>query len=164
MGRIEVKTLRYVNVRMEDLSKYIIYTTDSYPLNERLGRFIINHSFSPLVRGHLVMQPIDCPCSSWQVHDFDEKTIASLFKLARKVAKSMEDILSPTRVYLWSFNEQQSNGPNWHLHVHIAPRTHSSKFQGPEWLHKKTKNPEKMSVGEIDKIVSAIREKLQSIG
>jgi len=158
----QARISKYLSIGIEDISRYVIYPTDSFPLDRELGHFVINHSFHPLVKGHIVIQPINCPCSSGQIHDFDEKAVTSLFKTVGKVSKSIEEIFRPERVYFWSFNEQQPNSPNWHLHVHIAPRNLLSRYRGPEWLFQIDKHPEEVKSDEIEKTVSDIREKLQA--
>jgi len=159
--RSQMRIREYVGKGMEEISKHIIYPTKLFPINKELGQFIINHSFQPYVKGHLVIQPIRCHNPSDQICDIDKSTIASLFDLTRKVSKALNESLKPERVYIWSFNEQHTNSPNWHLHIHIAPRNPSCKYRGPEWLFQKDKCSERVGLEEIERIVSGIRKELQ---
>lgn len=150
-----------LHMELNEVKKYVVYPTADFPVTERLGRFIVNHSFEPCVRGHLVVQPMKCRNSSDQIHDFEGDTIVSLFRLVGKVSRALNETLKPERIYMWSFNEQAANQLNWHLHVHVAPRNPSCLIRGPEWLFFKDKCSERLRTAEIVKIVSDIRDKLQ---
>jgi len=160
MKDAQLRICKHLGMGMEAISRHIIYPTSSFPINERLGSFLLNHSFHPIVKGHLVVQPLSCSRSSDQIYDFDNKAVISLLELVRKTSKALNETLGPERIYVWSFNEQDASKPNWHLHIHVAPRSHFSKSRGPEWLYCKSKCPDKVKEPELDTIVSDIRKVL----
>ena len=135
---------------MEEIKEHIVCPTDSLPVDERLGHFIINHSFHPYTRGHLVVQPMKCSNSSDQVHNFRKDTIITLFKLVRKVSEKLDETFKPERVYVWSFNEQQHNKPNWHFHfMWLLENLHASVEVLPDYSTRinapKNWKPQKLS-------------------
>jgi len=147
-----------LNMKADDIKKYLVYPSD-----RENAKFIVNHSFEPLTLGHLVVQPVKCQKSSSQIHDLDPQETQRLFTVVQASSKALQELLNPPRIYFWSFNEQ-SNGNNWHLHVHVAPRFTS--LRGSGWLYfldNAPKKPVSVDKDKIEGLVVQLREKMSRI-